>query len=220
MPQNQISLEDDIQFWSRQMTEHGLFLNLMLEEPTLKAQALQLHQLWQNVMLGQADLGMALDELIAFKQDLIARQTRREWIGWALPSFIKHILMEAEYFKSRLTIGTTAYQDINILVRIVKEHAMVAPKLVDINQPRAEGQLGSIAGMLAQTQAMCSHGLEKQCIRHATANLEVADEFFVRKAPAAINVIHPVLLAHIVREGQRALQVSQMLQTGIQQMMF
>lgn len=201
-------LPDDIQFWGNQMKEHALFLHLMLEQATLKKQALQLLRRWQAVMGGwDKNLMGALDELMAFKIEILNRQKKKEWLGWVLPAFVEHILFEAQYFKARLAQSVTAQQDLTSMIRIVKEHALVAPKLLNPGQPQAEVAASTIATKLATLQSACSAQFGGACnSRHA--DLAMADDFFRNKAPATLNIVHPVLLAHIIREGKRAQQIA------------
>src|SRR5262245_35476100 len=99
---NQIPRSDDVQFWSRQLTEHALFLSLLLQEQPWRRQAEQLYALWLDP---RGDVMAKTNEIIAFKEMVLARQRAGEWLGWSLPSFTQHILDEAKYFRARMGPG-------------------------------------------------------------------------------------------------------------------
>lgn len=198
----QIPLEDDIQFWTRQLTEHALFLHLLLEEPTLKAQALQLHKLWER----KGTTHRALSELIAFKEHVIGRLRRGEWLGWALLSFVEHILYEARYFQARLSGSFAANKELSTWLKIVKDHADVGPKLID---PQANGyaaQAAPLSATLGQLQARCGSG----CTHEVDKAFQTAN-VWVQGIPADLNIVHPALKAHILRENSRGIMVNKII---------
>jgi hypothetical protein len=207
---NQIPLDDDVRFWSTQMTEHGLFLHLMLEEPSLKAQALQLHQLWKRTMETGADPLPPLNELISFKQMVLGRLRSGQWLGWALPSFVQHIMYEAEYFRSRLGAGTGSAADVNTWLQIVKDHADVGPKLLDPVINNYADQARPLSARIGGLQRMCSSALSHQCLSDADQALQQANTW-VRGIPAGMNIVHPALAAHILRENTRGIRVVRIL---------
>ena len=208
---NQIPLDDDISFWSRQMTEHALFLNLLIQEPTLKNQALQLYHLWNQTVQQGGDISMPLAELIAFKKVIIQRLQNGEWLGWALPSFVEHILMEAQYFQERLGNGTDAMTDVNTWLQVVKDHADVGPKLIDPQANDFADTAKPASQALANLQRQCSRSVHRQCLHDADEVIQQVNDW-VNQVPAGFNIIHPALSAHILRENNRGLQVTRMLQ--------
>lgn len=208
---NQVALPDDVAFWSRQLAEHALFLHLMLQDPQLKAQALALHNLWMQTMLTGGDISRPLSELLAFKRMVLARLERGEWLGWALPSFVQHILLEGDYFQRRLQGGVNAGQDFQTWLEIVKGHADIGPKLID---PKAEGfaeQAKPLSQRVAQLQSRCNvRTIEHQCLVDADQAIQQANAW-VRNVPVGLNIVHPTLAAHILREHDRALLVTRTL---------
>lgn len=200
---NQIPLQDDIAFWSRQMTEHALFLHLLLEEPTLKAQAKQLHQLWQ----AGGDLNVALNELMAFKQMIMGRLKSGEWLGWALLSFVEHILYEAQYFRARLSGNYASNKELGTWIRIVKDHADVGPKFIDPTANNYAAQAAPLSAKLGQLQQNCGVG----CLHEVDQAFQAAN-VWVQGIPSGLNTVHPVLKEHILRENTRGLQVTRILE--------
>ena len=125
-------IEDEIFFWSRQITEHMLLLFLGLEDPTqeLKQQAFQLYRQWMAYLktnfldkgieakpdlvvlapdnlklIGQLDTNEIL-ELInqteEYQTRLLSILGRNEWIGWIFPTLLMHMQKETIYFKRKL----------------------------------------------------------------------------------------------------------------------
>lgn len=209
---NQIPLQDDIQFWGQQVTEHASFMNLLLEEPILKNEALMMQGSWEEIIPSQNPeliVGM-LNQTIPWKQNVLQRLRSGEWLGWALPSFVEHITFEEQYFLARLTNGTSAQDDINSFVKIVKEHAAVVPKFIDITNPDISLQSENLAKILEGLQQTCST-LGPECKIYSGRSFALADQFFSRVVPTSMNIIPPTLAAHIVREGQRGMLISSLL---------
>jgi hypothetical protein len=209
---NQIPLQDDVDFWSQQLEEHALFLHLLLQEPTLRRQALALYRIWRRARATGGDVLVPLSEIIAFKRMVLARMSQGEWLGWALPSFVQHILMEAEYFRSRLEPqGTTAAGDLQTWLQITKDHADVGPKLIDpaANVPLAT-QAQSLSNQIAQLQQRCSSKIDHSCLNDADKAMQTAATW-VRSVPPSLSIVNPTLAAHILREQDRGVQVVQIL---------
>lgn len=206
MASNQIPLQDDILFWSNQMREHCLFLHLMLEDNALKSEASQLQSLWNG---GNVDLMYSLDSLIQFKEMILNRLNNGEWLGWALPSFVSHILREALYFRDRLTVGTSVQGDFNAFTTFVMEHAQVGPKLVDPVASRFDAPAAQAANSLLQLQKSCRL-LNDGCLHEANQIISSVNDW-VQSVPPNLSIINPVLAAHILRENNRGIQVNNIL---------
>lgn len=216
---NQLSLADDVGFWSRQLTEHALFLSLMFENPAFRQQAQQLHRLWESVAPGATNgppdapvaapramtpqIARATDELIAFKELALSRLSSGEWIGWALPSFVEHILMEAKYFRSRYNAGTTAQQDVQTWLQIVKDHADVGPKLIDPKANAYADLAKPLSATITTLQGQCSSALHRACLSEMNAASEMANRW-VRGIPTSLAIVPKALQDHILRENGRA----------------
>lgn len=202
---NQIPLQDDVEFWHRQMMEHALFLSLLFTDAGLKAQATQLHQLWQQTPPTATAVERPLNELIAYKEMALGRLRRGEWLGWCLPSFIEHVLYEARYFRSRLTpAGTTVTEDVKTWTTVVLGHTVVGPKLVDPT-PYAESAT-PVAIAITELQQRC--GVDHSCLYELDRQFQ-ASSTWVRGLPSGTHVVPPSLRDHILRENGRASMVVQ-----------
>lgn len=125
-------LEDETQFWGRQMTEHALFLFLGLEDGdhSLKKEAFEIHREWKQFMktnfwgkgiepkpdlvtLSPENLKLVgtvnkeetlalIDRISKFQQKIIDILNANEWIGWIFPSLALHMEKETEYFRRKL----------------------------------------------------------------------------------------------------------------------
>lgn len=207
---NQLPLSDDVQFWSRQMSEHALFLALLLQDQPLRDQAMALHQNWEQTIASGGDVRMALSQLITFKERVLARLQRGEWLGWCLPSFLSHIIMEAKYFASRLNQGTSTAQDVATFLQIGLDHAAIAPKLIDPMGTEFATAFDQARARILNLQRYCSSHIDQNCLGNMKIELE-ADAAAVAGLPQNVSIVHPVLQAHIIRENQRGANVAGLL---------
>jgi len=205
---NQIPRSDDVQFWSRQLTEHALFLSLLLQEQPWRRQAEQLYALWLDP---RGDVMGKTNELIAYKQAALTQLRSGAWLGWCLPSFLQHILDEALYFRTRMGPGTQATTDCAAWSKIVMEHALIGPKLID---PNASLQLAAaeVAAKIMMLQGCCSSP-NHQCLT-ALDNEFQKTNAWVRGLPIGAHIIPPTLTAHIIRENDRASQTMRLMGGG------
>lgn len=206
---NQIPLQDDVKFWSRQMMEHALFLNLMLEDGSLKTEARRLQHLWADTIDCNKDVRFPLQELILFKQEVLRLLNEGRWIGWTLPSFVEHILKEAVYFQDRITVGTSGQDDFNAFTMFVREHALVGPKLVDPKATGFDESAREAANSLMMLQQSCG-AINDGCLNRANEIIGSVNQW-VQTVPSNLNIINPVLTAHILRENNRGIQVNNIL---------
>lgn len=210
---NQLALPDDVEFWSRQMSEHALFLSLLLQEEILVDTARGLHNVWERTIRTGSDVQAPLRELIAFKERVLARLQVGEWLGWCLPSFLSHILMEARYFQSRLGGAVTAGQDVATFLQIGLDHATIAPKLIDPTGAEYSNAFDQARGRILNLQRYCSRAIDVNCLATMNGELEV-DAAAVAGLPQNVSIVHPALKAHIIRENQRGALVARRLLGG------
>lgn len=198
---NQIELPDDVEFWSRQLTEHALFLHLLFQEEPWKSQAKSLYDLWQSP---GRDVMQKTAELVAFKEQALAELKRGKWLGWCLPSFLQHILFEAKYFQARMGAGTITSGDCQAWSTIVQGHALIGPKLIDPNK-RLEAAAGGVADDIARLQGCCgtpSHA----CLIELDTDFQKTNAW-VRGLPSGTHILPPTLVAHILRENDRGIKM-------------
>jgi len=194
---NQVELPDDVEFWSRQLTEHALFLHLLFQEEPWRSQAKSLYDLWQSP---GGDVERKTTELVAFKELALARLKSGAWLGWCLPSFLEHILFEAKYFRARIGAGTLASGDCAAWSTIVLGHALIGPKLIDPNVEREDAAAG-VASSIARLMGCCPSP-NHDCLSQLDKEFQKTNTW-VRGLPSATHIVPPTLAAHILRENDR-----------------
>lgn len=105
---------DEIQFWSRQLSEHALFFSLGLETEPYRSHAAALHVDWEraraalagvtDLAAAQAIAGAPTQNLSDWQNEVIAELPKR-WLGWLPPLFWDHTLRELQYFVARAWHG-------------------------------------------------------------------------------------------------------------------
>ena len=213
---------NDVLFWSDQLTEHAVFLAMLLpgaEAAQLRRQALQFRDTFlehfntvqrasidrENFRDVDRQTGELVKPFIDFKLRLEEALRTGQIRGLVYPTFAAHIAAEGEHFVRRLenlTRGNIEF-DLSELVpfwsRIMGEHALFAAHLLD---PRE-------ATLIDQARALGATFLELGS-RGDVAGLAAASELiigFKETAETGIeagqiqSIIHPVLADHIRREA-------------------
>lgn len=194
---NAVELPDDVEFWSRQLTEHALFLSLLFQEEPWRRQAMALHELWRDP---SGDVVQKTSELVAFKEQALAALKSGKWLGWCLPSFLEHILFEAKYFQARMGAGTIASGDCAAWTTIVQGHALIGPKLIDPNR-ELETSARGVANFIGDLQRCCPSP-NHRCLSALDAEFQKTNAW-VRGLPSGTHILPPTLVAHILRENDR-----------------
>lgn len=208
---------DNVGFWSHQLSEHALFLHLGIEDSGLKARGLDLHKRFEafrsslsdKTTIAQMEKILPLvKELRAYKVEVLTRLLKGEWIGWIFALFARHIILESDYFLDKLQgIAYSDREEIAFWNIINGEHASFAAHLLD----PSERDLSQTADNLSQKIAKIVTSEDEMM---AQISLKAAKELdaYNRAAQKGIgkhtvqSVIHPVLIDHVVREGQRSIQ--------------
>lgn len=208
---------DEINFWSRQLSEHALFLHLGLEEEPFKKQGQEIHNKFENYRKNLTPANMAeilplAKELRDYKVQVLTTLNSGKWIGWIFPLFARHIILELDYFVDKLNgIKYSDRDEVAFWNVINGEHAGFAAHLLD----PSERDLFLKGDKLSQE---FNPPMETETDMLIEISLKAAKELdaYNRKAEANIktikSVIHPVLIAHVVREGQRSIDTLDKLQ--------
>ena len=209
MPTEQ-QIRDDVNFWlGDQDREHNLFLALGVEEPGFRAEAERLYQAYTA-----AQQRGSIDELLSIapaSQDLkqrLSEASRNRWVGWLFPVFYDHIKREIDYALTRVQRDLMAQEEMCFWTQIGAEHAAMAAHLLDPTEHAAVLEGFRQAGNLTKLHEACSQQVMPAFIelsRQAAAEL---DAYAKTAASGAVkSVIHPTLAQHILREGQRFMQL-------------
>lgn len=213
-----IDFADEINFWSRQLAEHALFLQLGLVDTPLKIRAQELHEQWQQlhntlsklpVREAAAEALRLAIELRGLQNHLLERQAKGQWIGWLWPLFIDHTRREGDYFIGRLQHKMLSSEnECQTWLTFMAEHAAFTAHLLD---PTEGGSIQRATGFITEFERLrggCA-ALNGQLLEF-TEKAGVGLDNYLKNlgvgTPQLKSIIHPVLAEHVMREGQRFLQ--------------
>ena len=138
-----LSIDDEINFWGRQLSDHCLFIYLGLVSDALvagklknnlKQDALDLHNAWTQALLApqQQSIIQLLRKTIQLKEKVLSELDKGPWIGWISYSFVLHILNEARYFLDKVQgIKLTLNDEIKFWLYHHKSELEAEDKLID-----------------------------------------------------------------------------------------
>ncbi len=211
----------EIIFWERQLSEHALFLHLMLEDDgsnngrKLKNEAKYLHDEFESFIKEHKKYPHSMrvmekilpltEELRAFKKHLQVLLQKGKWIGWIFPDFIDHVIDELDYFVNKLNdLPMAASEEIEFWNEINSEHAGFTAHLLD---PK-EFDLVAKAHEFSESFRSLPSDEADMFLRLSLKESRKLDEF--QKAAKTIkpkSIIHPVLLDHVIRENNRSIEM-------------
>jgi len=204
-----MSAEQHLERWGPQMGEHALFMYLLLHEPNLKQRALELFHKWQNFVCSNYPGGVPvaiqmLEELKAYKTEVLNRLNANEWLGSIFPDFVDHIRFELLYFEAKL-LGQqfTAGEEVAFCDRINADHAEFAAHLLDPTEVKLVDQADATSKKIRKLP-------RRSDLESVVLAMEAGVDLnnFNSKAYEALlegklkSIIHPTLLRHVIREGQ------------------
>jgi hypothetical protein len=207
---------DEIDFWARQMSEHALFFHLGFEDAQLKQEALDIHKKLEQFRtdFNESPQDMALmNTLLPLLQEERAFQIKclkvldeGKWIGWIFPLFINHTTLELDYLTDKLNaIKYSPEDEIVFWNRINSEHASFAAHLLD----PSERELFLKADKLSMKFNKIPKSENEMMLNLSLKASKELDAFnkTARSAGKKVkSVIHPVLLDHVIREGERSIK--------------
>lgn len=209
MPTEQ-QIRDDVHFWlGDQDREHNLFFALGVEEPGFRAEAQRLYEAY-TVAQQRAQQTGSVDELLAIapaSQDLKHRlfeASKNRWIGWLYPLFYDHVRREIDYALTRVQRDLTPQEELCFWTQIGAEHAAMAAQLLDPTEHEAVLEGFNQAGNLTKLHDACQQQVMPSFVeltRRAATDLDTYAK--IAASGAVKSVIHPTLAQHIIREGQR-----------------
>jgi len=202
--------EGEIAFWTRQLSEHALFLHLGLEVEPLKRDAGLIHRDWERARADPRmdDILALARQLRVFKCEVLGRQLKGEWVGWIFPLFTQHLVRELDLFVAEVTTGLTPSDELCSWLRFLSEHASLAAHYMDPTEGNKVRRAVEISLGIGQMVPNC-RASDGQFIALSERAGQQLDTFMTNEVPTARGVIHPVLQTHIIREGRRALAVMQ-----------
>jgi hypothetical protein len=222
-----IDYVDEIDFWSRQLSEHALFSHLGLQDQPLRIRAMELHQQWEAFRQSRSGLpsrevsgralALALDTR-SFLSHVHERLVKGQWLGWLFPLFVDHIRREGDYFIDILQHKTLAAEDVcKTWIVFMAEHAAFAAHLLDPTEAQKIRQATAFIGSFEKLHAGCNAINDQLLVMTTQAGKEL-DQYFTHLdvgSPRLKSIIHPALAKHVIREGQRFLTTVDQLKTQI-----
>jgi hypothetical protein len=202
---------DETAFWSRQLSEHALFLHLGMETEPFKKRGLEIHKKWEAFRdtLSEKTLPKVLPlarELRAYKMAINKSLNEGKWVGWIFPSFVRHIIQELDFFVDKLNgVRYSPKDEVDFWNHINSDHAAFESHLLD----PYERKLSAKANALSEKIATLPDSEEDMFIKislNAAAELDAFNKKgrSLAKANKLQSVIHPVLMDHVIREGERS----------------
>lgn len=222
-----VDYDNEIEFWSRQLSEHALFVHLGILDQPLRIRALELHQAWEEYrkirknlppreINGRA-LALAIDTK-SFLSHVYDRLAKGQWIGWLWPLFIDHIRREGDYFIDVMQHKAhDAESTCKTWIVFMAEHAAFAAHLLDPTEAQKIRQATTFIGEFERLHGGCNAMNEQLLTMTAKAGKEL-DTYFASLGVGSAqlkSIIHPVLAEHVVREGRRFLGIVDQLKAQI-----
>lgn len=207
---------NEIDFWVRQLSEHALFLHLGLEDKKLKKEAFQLHTKFEhfrrkfNAEIRDMCLMNSVLPLIEkereFKVRVLNRLEAGEWLGWLFPLFVNHIILELDYLVDKLNGVTYSFsQELQFWNRVNSEHALFASHFLDPKERSHILVADAVAQKLNQTNDQ-EYTTMLQLSLNASKELDAFNKQVRASGNGVQSIIHPVLLDHVIREGERSIK--------------
>jgi hypothetical protein len=218
-------VQGEIDFWiggpgddqPGQIPQHALFMSLLLVEQPWKTDATNLNTDLETFRKSRGstplkdqaaravELTMKLRAFLMATHDAVAGG---KWLGWAYPLFIDHLRREGDFFIEKIANKEKEPTDTE-LCRILKfsaEHAAFAVHLLDPSETKKISEARVILGRFLDLGDCCKSVTPALVEMSARCEKEL-DAFFVGFKPKTQSIIHPLLAAHVVREGKRFIQI-------------
>lgn len=235
------SIQDEIQFWGRQVAEHNLFLYQGLVEEAIHEANLQpvrlgnrsydlrnaglvLFNAWNEARNQTApfdDVMVLLQDTIAYHNQVLQTLVSGVWIGWLSYSFVEHIIMEARYFLSKLTgAGYNLHDEIDFWLWHNSTETAAADKLLDPTEVDIDKEARQFIAKTNQLRAdllKLQQGADLSALDQATVQniKEFGDTGNTLRTKimnrTLLSNISPTLINHVIREGDRAAKTFQWL---------
>jgi len=209
--------------WARCMSEHALFIELgIVADRTLAERAGAERERWESLRGGARDGGAEWAEsalslsadLAALKGRVLGRMQGGEWLGWILPSFVRHMLDELLHFTGLLeraagrTSSGPGRMPIGTGLSLMAEDASEVARLIDPSEPKLVREARALAGGF-QSLSTLSRGPGGGVVDLSVRAARELDRWMVSSGlgtPRVRSAVHPALAAHVAREAAMFVQ--------------
>jgi len=153
------------------------------------------------------------------KTRVLDLQKQKIWTGWLFPDFLDHLIAELDYFVARFNDTIPADMERLFWDEINAEHLAFTAHLLDTDYKTRsvvskalslsdEGwtMLAPIKDVPIDLLQMAQLSRRFDHLGYANRTNDFYAELWNNGNPATGSNIHPVLVAHVIREGQRSIQ--------------
>ena len=201
------TVEDEIKFWGRQMSEHMLFIHLDVHDETLKREAWSHKEAWTRLSSCPSNCSVTdeiileLDSTLEFQRRLLSMGDRSLY-----PSFLKHIISESLYFLNKLLgNGYSMQEEVAFWTSHHLGELSVQEKLLDPE----EIQLSAIIRKFTDEIASLGEDRARMTMNISTIIDNYNTLEFKLGTDDIKSIISTTMLDHTIREGERALKIMQ-----------
>lgn len=223
------SYTDEYLFWIHQMGEHAFFLYLALSDyaiedegfQELRERGLQFYHDVEpeegilNPQVGPefSEVNTWLDQLKEWKIQVKEAILASDWLGFGFPSVIDHYLLELDFYRAKLEEAITGERVISVedeiafWTKIAADHAATIARLLDPKEREYYKQLNHLNDQLfelGQSNDELDLFIQLSQQHQEELNDIFQDVYVGIENKDILSIIHPMLLAHIIREGKRA----------------
>lgn len=229
---NIFSFEEEFALWGLQIKEHMLYMYQGLVEDlvkpnTLRQEAAQLHNDWHK-MLGMNLLTITnpkeqvlqlLDKTLEYQIKVRTIIEQGDWIGWLSFSFVNHLVSESNYFKEKVvTPGYNLKRETDFWLLHHQTEIEASEKLLDpleIELSELSKEYINQVKELRMDLDLLSNGSNLNMDELHNETKEVLNEYLSQtgmlqdsiKNKLILTNISLSLITHVIREGERAIQI-------------
>jgi Domain of unknown function (DUF2935) len=214
-------------FWSRQFSDHCLFMALGFQDLELRKDARHQHEKWEyyrdenlvkltvasdSRLKSTAETVLEMCRVLrGLKIHAFDRLEKGEWLGWLYPSFIDHTRRELDYAVAAIHREVEGdpvrarkqllSDELGTWLRFMQEHAAFAKHLLEPGERDTITQAFNIETSFRQAEGLCQ-GASESLIELSRRAGTILDKFLKGPLSKARSIIHPLLAEHVVREGE------------------
>lgn len=214
-----VLFEDDRVFWVRQIMEHQYFMTLYFSESEVIDMVRTMLDRWNEIFqtegtrdaIGDLELISVMSDTIEMQSELLMRLKNGEFLGAVYPSLLEHFNEETEYAIDKVAGNEISdEEEYRFWNDVSGDHAMLDAHMLD---PK-DGKDVEIARELGGEFHLLKDSPEWETVSRSGLNAiqlsvklnEELNKFHriaeIEKPPS---IIHPLLLEHMLREGERAM---------------
>jgi hypothetical protein len=228
------SMQDEIDFWiggpgdksPGQIGQHALFMSLLLVEQPWKKDAANLYSDFERFRKTRRSLDLKVQVAKAIELTMTLRALLMacydtlvggRWLGWASPLFVDHLRREGDYFVQALANKERepAETELCSVLKFSGEHAAFAAGfLLDPTEVKKVHEARVLLGQFLELGDCCK-AVKPALIDMSLRREKELDSYFQGLKPKTTkSIIHPLLAAHVVREGKRFVEIIERLRTS------